>query len=95
MSTGLNPTLTEYDFIIVGSSPSGSVIANRLSENGKWKVLLVEAGKRENFMSDIPLFAAYLQSTDFNWNHVTEPQAGSCWGKLVFFKRKLRKKLCT
>jgi choline dehydrogenase-like flavoprotein len=83
----LNPTLTEYDFIIVGSSPSGSVLANRLSENGKWKVLLVEAGKRENLMSDIPLFAAFLQSTAYNWNHVTEKQPGSCLGKYDMLKK--------
>lgn len=79
---GVNAEQGEYDFIIVGSGPAGCVLANRLSENPNWKVLLLEAGEPETFMQRIPVMAHYFQSTKENWNYVAERSEGSCLGEV-------------
>ncbi|XP_049767276.1 glucose dehydrogenase [FAD, quinone]-like [Schistocerca cancellata] len=70
--------LDEYDFVVVGAGTAGCAVAARLSEVPHWSVLLVEAGRHENFVMDIPIAANLLQFTDANWNYRTEPSSTSC-----------------
>lgn len=68
----------EYDYIIVGAGSAGCVIANRLSENSKWTVLLLEAGKEEPLITDVPSFTLITERTLYDWNHHTQPDNTSC-----------------
>ncbi|XP_068632726.1 glucose dehydrogenase [FAD, quinone]-like [Battus philenor] len=74
-------TFEEYDYVIIGAGTSGSVLAARLTE-GKPKatVLLLEAGKPEMLLSDIPALAPSLRVTDYVWPYTMEHQPGVCLG---------------
>ncbi|MBE9129613.1 MULTISPECIES: NAD(P)-binding protein [unclassified Limnobacter] len=60
----------QYDFIGVGAGSSGSVLANRLSENGKFTVLVFEAGPSDktNMFVHMPAgMASLMRSHKYNW----------------------------
>ena len=67
-----------YDYVIAGAGSAGCVIANRLSADPSKKVLLLEAGGRDNWIwFHIPvgyLFAIGNPRSD--WMFETIPQAG-------------------
>jgi choline dehydrogenase len=67
-----------YDYIIVGAGSAGCVLANRLSEDQSKKVLLLEAGRKDDgFWIPIPAgFSKLLNSKHYNWNFQTEPEPG-------------------
>lgn len=67
-----------YDFIIIGAGSAGSVVANRLSENPDWKVLLLEAGEDENIIGDLPMMMPVLHLSEMDWQFQTEPDKGYC-----------------
>ncbi|XP_063988387.1 glucose dehydrogenase [FAD, quinone]-like [Diachasmimorpha longicaudata] len=72
------PRFDEYDFIIVGSGPGGAPVANRLSENKNWKILLLEAGKPEGLLHQIPS-VSFLKS-EYDWQYLTVPQKKGALG---------------
>jgi len=82
MSTG------DYDYIIVGAGSAGCVLANRLSADGRHKILIIEAGGDDRILSNpkrtvlnslihIPVgFAATLYAKPLNWGYQSEPVPG-------------------
>ena len=64
-----------YDYIIVGAGSAGCVLANRLSEDPAVKVLLLEAGGRDNRKEiHIPLAFSKLFKGPCDWTYFTEPE---------------------
>jgi choline dehydrogenase len=66
-----------WDYIIIGAGSAGCVLANRLSENPKTRVLLLEAGgKDKSILVKMPAGVGGLLGTknDFNWGFWTEPE---------------------
>lgn len=70
------PENSAFDFVVVGSGSSGSVVANRLTAEGRHSVLLIEAGGRDtHYKLRIPaLVAQVLNDTRWTWPYLTEPQ---------------------
>ncbi len=64
-----------YDYIIVGAGSAGCVLANRLSEDPKVKVLLLEAGGPDSRKEiHIPVAFSKLFKTACDWAYYTEPE---------------------
>jgi choline dehydrogenase len=67
-----------FDYIVVGAGSAGSVIANRLSANPKYRVLVLEAGRESHPWSRIPVgFARLIENPAANWLYASEPEAAT------------------
>ena len=78
-----------YDYIVVGSGSAGGVVAARLSENGKYRVLCLEAGEKgsEYVFTKPPAGAAYLiDNPKVNWRYFSEPDE-SIGGRQIYVPR--------
>jgi choline dehydrogenase len=67
-----------YDFIVVGSGSAGCVVAERLSANGRFSVLVLEAGGTDRrFFVQMPLgYGKTFFDPAVNWNYKTEADPG-------------------
>ena len=65
-----------YDYIIVGAGAGGCVLANRLTEDAKTTVLVIEAGGLDNSMyMHMPLgWRKIWRGPAHNWNYLSEPE---------------------
>lgn len=68
----------EFDYIIVGAGSAGCVLADRLSANGRHRVLVIEAGGSDRrFFVQMPLgYGKLFYNPAVNWLYATEPDPG-------------------
>ncbi|MGH8801942.1 MAG: GMC family oxidoreductase [Casimicrobiaceae bacterium] len=67
-----------YDYVVVGAGSAGCVLANRLTESGRFRVLLLEAGPRDKYVwIHIPIgYGKTMFDPVYNWGFYTEPEPG-------------------
>ncbi len=67
-----------FDYVIVGAGTAGCLLANRLSADAAMRVLLLEAGQRDNYLwIHIPIGYLYcIGNPRTDWLYQTEPAAG-------------------
>jgi choline dehydrogenase len=78
----------KYDYVIVGAGSAGCVLANRLTEDPRCQVLLLEAGPRDtHFWIHVPLgYGKLFTRTDVNWAYESEPEP-ALNGRRIFTPR--------
>lgn len=77
-----------YDYVIVGAGSAGCTLANRLTADGKYSVLLLEAGPADKSpWIHIPLgYAKLFTHATYNWCFQTEPEPGTA-GRATLYPR--------
>lgn len=78
--------MAEYDYIIVGAGSAGCLLANRLSANPDHRVLLVEAGGKDNwFWIKVPVGYLYtIANPRTDWCFTTEPDPGLAGRSIIY-----------
>lgn len=67
-----------FDYIVVGAGSAGAAIANRLTEDGRHNVLLLEAGGKTHPLSQVPIsFVRFINRPGVNWLYNSEADAAT------------------
>ena len=81
-SEGVLDLAGEFDYVVVGAGSAGCVLANRLTEDGKYSVLLLEHGgsdradPRDLFLHMPTALAIPMNMEKYNWGFESEPEPG-------------------
>jgi choline dehydrogenase len=69
---------SQFDYIIVGAGTAGCLLANRLSANASKRVLLIEAGRKDDYhWIHIPVgYLHCIGNPRTDWLYNTAPDAG-------------------
>ena len=85
-SKAASDTDLAFDYIVVGAGTAGCLLANRLSANPNHRVLLIEAGGRDNYhWIHIPVGYLYcINNPRTDWLFRTEPDKGLNGRSLIY-----------
>lgn len=80
--------MSDADFIIVGAGSAGCVLANRLSADARYRVVLLEAGPRDrSIWIHLPIgYGKTMFHPVYNWGFYTDPEPGMN-GRKVYWPR--------
>lgn len=84
-------TIGVFDYVVIGAGSAGCVVANRLSADPSKKVLVLEAGRKDDWIwFHIPVGYLYaIGNPRADWLFKTEPQAGLDGRELPFPRGKV------
>lgn len=77
-----------FDFVVVGAGSAGCALAHRLTDSGRYRVLLLEAGGADhNLWIHVPLGVGKLLTNErYAWKFETEPQP-TLKGQRIYWPR--------
>ena len=77
-----------FDYVIVGAGTAGCVLANRLSADGRARVLLLEAGPEDRYLwIHVPIgYGKTMFHPVYNWGFHTDPDPGMD-GRRIYWPR--------